>query len=58
MSTKWTATVDCAHPAALAAFWRLALGYVEASPPEGFTSWAQWLTHAVFRRRSGTTVLT
>jgi len=36
-------TFDCAHPAALAAFWRLALGYVDASPPEGFASWPEWL---------------
>jgi len=45
MSTRWTVTVDCAHPATLAAFWGLALGYVEASPPEGFSSWAEWLAH-------------
>jgi hypothetical protein len=25
---------------------RLALGYVEDSPPEGFGSWPEWLTHA------------
>jgi hypothetical protein len=46
MGTRWTVTVDCAAPAALAAFWCLALGYVEASPPEGFASWPEWLTHA------------
>src|ERR1022692_4811665 len=46
MSAKWTVTIDCAHPARLAAFWRLALGYVEGSPPEGFASRAEWLTHA------------
>ncbi|HEV3289695.1 MAG TPA: VOC family protein [Streptosporangiaceae bacterium] len=46
MSITWTVTIDCADPAALAAFWRLALGYVEASPPAGFASWADWLTHA------------
>ena len=45
MSTKWTVTFDCAHPAALAAFWRLALGYVDASPPEGFAGWPEWLVH-------------
>jgi hypothetical protein len=31
MSVKWTVTIDCAHPAELAAFWNLALGYVDAS---------------------------
>jgi hypothetical protein len=46
MSTKWTVTFDCADPAALAAFWRLALGYVDASPPEGFASWPEWLMDA------------
>jgi hypothetical protein len=35
VTTRWTVTIDCAHPARLAAFWRLALGYVAASPPEG-----------------------
>jgi glyoxalase superfamily protein len=46
MSTRWSVTVDCAHPATLAAFWNSALGYVDASPPEGFASWAGWLAHA------------
>ena len=46
MSVQWTVTVDCAHPATLAAFWSLALGYVEARPPNGFTSWAEWLADA------------
>jgi hypothetical protein len=45
MTTKWTVTIDCAQPAALAAFWRMALGYVEAPPPEGFGSWQDWFTH-------------
>ena len=42
MSTRWSVTFDCADPAALAAFWCLALGYVQASPPEGFASWPDW----------------
>ena len=45
MTTKWTLTIDCEQPAVLAAFWRLALGYAEAPPPEGFGSWQEWLTH-------------
>jgi hypothetical protein len=45
MSTGWSLTFDCADPVALAAFWRLALGYVEASPPEGFANWPEWFTH-------------
>jgi hypothetical protein len=42
MSVRWTLTIDCARPARLAAFWNLALGYVDASPPEGFASWPEW----------------
>jgi glyoxalase superfamily protein len=45
MTTKWTLTIDCTHPPTLAAFWKLALGYVEAAPPQGFDSRQQWLTH-------------
>jgi hypothetical protein len=43
MATAWTLTVDCARPGELAAFWREALGYVEAPPPAGFASWREWL---------------
>jgi hypothetical protein len=42
-STDWTITFDCADPARMADFWKLALGYVDAPPPEGFTSWHDWL---------------
>jgi hypothetical protein len=45
MTTRWTVTVDCRQPAELAAFWCLALGYVEAPPPAGFESWQEWLIH-------------
>ena len=45
MSTTWALTVDCAHPRPLAAFWALALGYVEPPPPDGFGSWEAWLVH-------------
>jgi hypothetical protein len=45
VSTSWTVTFDCGDPAALAAFWCLALGYVEASPPVGFASWPEWFAH-------------
>ncbi|HEY9292594.1 MAG TPA: VOC family protein [Microlunatus sp.] len=37
-------TLDCRDPAALARFWSLALGYVEAPPPEGWQSWEAFLT--------------
>ncbi len=35
-------TLDCARPAELAAFWAVALGYVEPKPPAGFDSWPDW----------------
>lgn len=34
--------MDCAHPARLAGFWSVALGYVEAPPPAGFDTWQEW----------------
>lgn len=43
MSTPWTITFDCADPAVLAAFWKLALGYVERAAPAGFATWEEWL---------------
>jgi hypothetical protein len=43
-ATKWTLTIDCARPGALAAFWKLALGYADAPPPAGFGSWPEWFT--------------
>ncbi len=45
MTSKWTLTIDCAQPAVVAAFWKVALGYVDAPPPEGFASWQEWMTH-------------
>jgi hypothetical protein len=45
MTEPWTLTFDAADPPALAAFWRLALGYVESAPPVGFESWDEWFQH-------------
>ncbi|MEU0548736.1 VOC family protein [Micromonospora sp. NPDC005979] len=45
MSEQWSLTVDSARPRELAAFWCLALGYVPASPPEGFATWEAWHAH-------------
>jgi glyoxalase superfamily protein len=42
MTTPWTLTFDAAEPARLAAFWKVALGYVDAPPPQGFDSWEDW----------------
>jgi hypothetical protein len=38
MVTRWSLAIDCAHPGRLAAFWAVALGYVEKPPPAGFES--------------------
>ena len=35
-------TFDCARPAVLAEFWKLALGYVDEPPPAPFTTREQW----------------
>lgn len=35
MAVSWTVTIDCADPPTVAAFWKEALGYVDAPPPEG-----------------------
>ncbi len=43
MTVRWTLTVDCEDALRVAAFWREALGYVDAPPPEGFASWEDWL---------------
>lgn len=45
IAIKWSLTIDCSHPAKLAEFWALALGYAQAPPPAGFGSWEEWLTH-------------
>lgn len=42
MAAPWNVTVDCVDAKASAAFWRLALGYVESPPPPGFASREDW----------------
>ncbi|WP_066462894.1 VOC family protein [Sanguibacter suarezii] len=42
MPTLWTLTIDCTSPAVLSAFWKAALGYVDAPPPSGFATWHDW----------------
>ena len=37
-------TFDCADPARLESFWAEALGYKLQDPPEGYTSWPDFLT--------------
>ena len=43
MTTPWTLTFDCTDVPTMRGFWRLALGYVEPTPPEGWTTWEDWL---------------
>ncbi|MFG1945866.1 VOC family protein [Nonomuraea sp. NPDC048826] len=45
MTVAWTLTFDSAHPPTLAAFWKTALGYVDASPPRGFADWEEFYRH-------------
>jgi hypothetical protein len=45
MAIRWSLTIDCAHPAKVATFWALALGYAEKPPPSGFGSWEAWFAH-------------
>lgn len=42
MLTTWTLTIDCASPSVVAAFWKVALDYVDAPPPSGFATWHDW----------------
>jgi hypothetical protein len=37
-------TVDCTDAGVMARFWTLALGYEEAPPPEGWSTWPDFLT--------------
>jgi hypothetical protein len=42
MATDWQVTMDCASPAAMAAFWAEALGYVVEPPPSPYADWGEW----------------
>ena len=44
MSKHFQVTMDARDPKALGAFWIEVLGYVEDSPPDGFTTWPEALT--------------
>lgn len=43
MAARIDLTLDCANPARLAAFWKLALGYEDEPPPAAFTTREEWL---------------
>ena len=40
---QWTLTFDCHDARRVAAFWAVALGYVQAPPPTGWATWQDWL---------------
>jgi catechol 2,3-dioxygenase-like lactoylglutathione lyase family enzyme len=42
-SARIDLTLDCADPARLAAFWKLALGYVDEPSPAPFVTREEWL---------------
>jgi hypothetical protein len=43
MATSIQVTFDCADPDRLASFWAQALGYCKQDPPEGYTTWPEFL---------------
>lgn len=43
MAVKVQVVMDCHDPDSLAHFWADALGYELDAPPEGFSSWQDWL---------------
>ena len=43
MTTRWTLTFDCTDVERMRHFWRTALGYVDPRPPEGWSTWEDWL---------------
>jgi Glyoxalase-like domain len=43
MARSLQIVIDCAHPDALSRFWAEALGYILQPPPEGFSSWEEFL---------------
>lgn len=45
MATPWSITFDCHDARSLAAFWKVALGYVDAPPPTGWDTWEDWARH-------------
>lgn len=44
MVTSFQVVMDCADPAVMMAFWGPALGYTVQDPPEGYTTWEEFLT--------------
>lgn len=47
MLTRFELTLDCSDAAALAEFWKLAVGYAETPPPASFATQAEWLPQSI-----------
>jgi hypothetical protein len=43
VAISFQVAIDCQDPAALAAFWAEALGYIVQPPPPGSDTWEDWL---------------
>ncbi len=43
MATSVQVVIDCAEPARLANFWASALGYKLQDPPDGYSTWEEFL---------------
>lgn len=43
MGTGIQVVIDCADPDRLARFWSTALGYKLQDPPQGYSTWKDWL---------------
>ena len=43
MATSFQVVFDCADPDRLAGFWAEALGYKKQDPPQGFSTWQEFL---------------
>ena len=43
MATSVQVTFDCTDPARVGQFWAVALGYKVQDPPEGFSTWEEFL---------------
>jgi catechol 2,3-dioxygenase-like lactoylglutathione lyase family enzyme len=43
MTTPWTLTFDCTDVERMRSFWQTALGYVAPRPPEGWSTWEDFL---------------
>jgi hypothetical protein len=43
VAKRFQVTIDCGDPYRLSSFWEDVLGYVPDEPPDGSSSWEEWL---------------